>query len=140
MLETVGIFGRHSKVPAAAGSLEHARRMQHGIETERTVFFSDAVFAIAMTLLALVLKLPELPAEISRHGYDQALLARVPSLAAFILSFVLVGRIWMTHHRRFSGIRAYDGKLQVLNLLLLFFVVFLPVPASILFKEAANSP
>ena len=140
MLEAVGNFAQHAKEPAAAGALAHARRLQHGAQTERTTFFSDAVFAIAMTLLALDLKLPELPADITRHGFDQVLLGRVPSLAAFVLSFVLVGRLWLTHHRRFSAIMAYDGKLQVGNLWLLFFVVFLPVPTSMLFREAADSP
>ncbi|PYI65095.1 hypothetical protein CVV68_19405 [Arthrobacter livingstonensis] len=102
--------------------------MQHGPKTDRTVFFSDAVFAIAMTLLALDLKIPTLPSDISEQGYNEVLVERLPSLAAFVLSFVLVGRAWLTHHHHFNAIAAYDNKLQVRNLVMLFLVVFLPVP------------
>lgn len=114
--------------------------MQHGPKTDRTVFFSDAVFAIAMTLLALDLKLPSLPSDISEQGYNEVLVERLPSLAAFVLSFVLVGRAWLTHHHHFNAIAAYDNKLQVRNLVMLFFVVFLPVPTAMLFQPGPDTP
>ena len=120
--------------------LEHARRLDHGAETERTVFFSDAVFAIAMTLLALDLRLPEVPADISVQGFESVLMGRLPSLAAFVLSFVLVARTWLHHHRRFNAIASYDNKLQVINLLTLFFIVFLPVPTAMLFADVPSTP
>lgn len=134
------MFPGKGKAPVTTGVLAHARRLERGNGTERTMFFSDAVFAIAMTLLALDLKLPDLPADITRDGFNQMLLDRIPSLAAFILSFVIVGRTWLTHHRRFNGINAYDGKLQVGNLWMLFFVVFLPVPTSMLFQGGPETP
>lgn len=118
----------------------YARVLQSGTNTERTVFFSDAVFAIAMTLLALELKLPDVPADISEKGFNDMLLGRLPSLAAFILSFVLVGRAWLSHQHYFNAIKAYDNKLQLLNLLMLFFVVFLPVPTAVLFQPGPNTP
>jgi uncharacterized membrane protein len=68
------------------------------------------------------------------------LVDRTPVLAAFTLSFVLVARICLTHHRRFNGISSYDNKLQVGNLWMLFFVVFLPVPTSLLFQDGSITP
>ena len=91
-------------------------RLRRGGETDRTVSFSDAVFAIAMTLLVLDLKVPALPADITAAQFDQILLNQREPLAGFILSFVLVGRLWLAHHRRFNAIKSYDGRLQVINL------------------------
>ena len=118
----------------------YADQLRYGRETERTIFFSDAVFAIAMTLLALDLKLPDLPSDISEQGLNAMLVERLPSLAAFVLSFVLVGRVWLSHHRHFNAIKAYDARLQVLNLFMLFFVVFLPVPTAVLFQPGPSTP
>jgi uncharacterized membrane protein len=115
-------------------------RLRRGGETDRTVSFSDAVFAIAMTLLVLDLKVPALPADITAAQFDQILLNQREPLAGFILSFVLVGRLWLAHHRRFNAIKSYDGRLQVINLVGLFFVVFLPVPTSLLFEANSQTP
>lgn len=104
------------------------------------MFFSDAVFAIAMTLLVLDLKVPQLPGDASVAAVQEALLNQLPSFAAFALSFVLVGTTWINHHRRFQAIVAYNGTLQRLNLLVLFFVAFLPVPTALLFLPGAQSP
>lgn len=132
--------GRHEEEHIRADVLKHARRLDHGVQTERTVFFSDAVFAIAMTLLALDLKLPDLPADITAQGFNSVLVGRVPSLAAFALSFVMIARTWIHHHRRFNAIKSYDNKLQSINLLTLFFIVFLPVPTAMLFADVPRSP
>lgn len=114
--------------------------MRHGAHTDRTVFFSDAVFAIAMTLLVLDLKLPAMPADITGAQLNRILLEQRDPLAGFILSFVLVGRLWISHHRLFNAIKSYDAGLQVINLVALFFVVFLPVPTSLLFEANSQSP
>lgn len=115
-------------------------RMQQGTNIDRTVFFSDAVLAIAMTLLALDLKLPDLPEDISQQGLNDALINRIPSLVAFMLSFWMIGRVWISHHRQFEAIKAYDAKLQVRNLIMLFFVAFLPVPTAALFTNGPQTP
>lgn len=93
-----------------------------------------------MTLLVLDLKLPDFPADAGSGAVSNALAAKIPALGGFILSFALVGRTWLNHHRRFGAITRYDGKLQVINLIVLFFVAFLPVPTSILFEAVGNSP
>ena len=119
---------------------EHAGRLRHGAQTDRTVFFSDAVFAIAMTLLVLDLKLPAMAPDITGAQLNRILLEQRDPLAGFILSFVLVGRIWLSHHRLFNAIKSYDAGLQSINLVALFFVVFLPVPTSLLFEANSQSP
>lgn len=120
--------------------MAHAQRLRSGTEIERTMFFSDAVFAIAMTLLVLDLKLPAMDSGTTAAELRDVLLDQVGPFAAFILSFVLVGRLWMNHHRKFKAIKNYDPALQSINLLALFFVVFLPVPTSLLFQANAQSP
>lgn len=103
--------------------------MNSGTSLERMVFFSDAVFAIALTLLALDLKLPEgLPAD----QVDDALVAALPQLLAYALSFVIIAKTWMSHHSDFALIRRFNANLAWLNLVLLFFIAMLPGPTSVL--------
>lgn len=118
----------------------HVGRLDHGSNTERTEFFSDAVFAIAMTLLVLDLKLPDLASSTTAAELQDVLLDHVGPLAAFLLSFILVGRLWLNHHRKFVAIKGYDARLQGINLATLFFVAFLPVPTSLLFQANGQSP
>lgn len=103
--------------------------MKPGTSLERTVFFSDAVFAIALTLLALDLKLPE---GIPARQLDAALIAALPQLFAYALSFVIIAKTWMAHHSDFALIRHFNSTLAWLNLALLFFIAMLPAPTSIL--------
>ncbi|TFV99642.1 TMEM175 family protein [Leifsonia flava] len=101
----------------------YARLLTRGRNTERTVFFSDAVMAIAMTLLVLEIHIPEVPeAEIG-----QALLDDIGVFGAYALSFTIIGANWITHHRKFSVISRYDTPLQRINLVFLFLIALLPV-------------
>ena len=93
---------------------------------DRVVFFSDAVFAIAMTLLVL----PLIPVG-SPTGDWPGLGGKGPQLYAFALSFWVIALYWLGHHRMFRRIRAYDETLLFLNLLLLFGIAFLPYPTAI---------
>ncbi|MET3922041.1 TMEM175 family protein [Arthrobacter sp. UYEF20] len=103
--------------------------MESGTSLERMVFFSDAVFAIALTLLALDLKLP---AGIPAEQVDDALVAALPQLLAYALSFLIIARTWMSHHSDFARIRRFNVNLGRLNLALLFFIAMLPGPTSVL--------
>ena len=96
-------------------------------EVARIAAFSDGVFAIAITLLALQLEIPtsgdvDVWAEVS---------ALAPSLTAFVISFAVIGAYWVAHHRLFSEIERYDGLLIWLNLLSLFFIVLMPFTTSL---------
>jgi uncharacterized membrane protein len=89
-----------------------------GTDTERTSFFSDAIFAIAMTLLAVEIRVPEVPPE----ELPEALMAQGPQYFAYVLSFAVTGAYWLTHHRLFKLLRGYDANLQRINLLALLFI------------------
>ena len=98
---------------------------------ERIMFFSDAVIAIAITLLAIDLKLPD--AEDLTNRSLLALLGRLaPDLLAFAFSFAMIGIYWIAHHRMFRYIRAFDEGLLLRNLGFLFFVALLPFLTAVL--------
>jgi TMEM175 potassium channel family protein len=99
-------------------------------ETGRIEAFSDGVFAIAVTLLVLDLKVPA-P---SAHGPGLAalLLRQWPSYLAFATSFAFIGIMWINHHRLFTLIRRSDHMLLVLNGLLLCGVTVVPFPTALL--------
>jgi uncharacterized membrane protein len=107
----------------------HAEDDESGSAFGRILALSDGVFAIALTLLVLELTLPP-----GTTGSDlgRALLKLWPNGFAYFLSFFIIGRFWVVHHQVFRYIARYDGRLVLLNLLLLFFVAFLPFPTSVL--------
>ncbi len=88
---------------------------------DRILFFSDAVLAIAITLLVIDLRVPELA-----RGPGPALRDLWPNYLAYVFSFFIIGNYWLSHHRLFRPIRRYDDRLCWLNLLFLFFVVLVP--------------
>lgn len=96
---------------------------------ERVVFFSDAVMAIAITLLVIDLKLPEIPAAAAASELPASLAALTPRIMSFVISFAVISVYWSSHHRYFSYIRSYDGRLLLLNLVFLFFIVLMPFAA-----------
>ncbi|HSS11030.1 MAG TPA: TMEM175 family protein, partial [Acidimicrobiales bacterium] len=98
------------------------------METKRIEAFSDGVFAVAITLLVLNLQPPE-------HTPDHlwnALRHQWPSYAAFVVSFFVIGIIWVNHHGVFRNIAQADRILMFINLMLLFFVVLLPFCTALL--------
>jgi len=108
-----------------------------GDSMDRMVFFSDAVFAIAMTVLVLDLIIPE---GLAPEDLETALVEAVPEFFAYALSFAVLAGAWLNHHRRFTVIRRFDSKLQWLNLLLLFFIAMLPMPTSFLSNYGSLLP
>ena len=97
-------------------------------ETARVEAFSDGVFAIAITLLILEIKIP------SPAGQPLAsqLLRQWPSYLSFVISFAFIGIMWMNHHRLFTHIRKCDDLLLLFNLLLLLGVTAVPFPTAVL--------
>src|SRR3979490_2943737 len=98
----------------------HSNGLEKEFELERLILFSDAVFAIAITLLVIDIKFPELP-EKRVEGKTLDLLSHtILSFAAFALSFFFIGRSWSLHLRLFRFLRKYDQGLINRNLLFLF--------------------
>jgi uncharacterized membrane protein len=96
-------------------------------QIERMILFSDAVFAIALTLLVIDLKVPEIPKQLVTDGkLLEALDELIPKFFGFSVSFVFIGAFWIIHHRMFGYVVNYDRKLLVLNLVFLFSIVLMP--------------
>jgi uncharacterized membrane protein len=110
---------------------------RRGEYMDRMVFFSDAVFSIAMTLLVLDLIIPE---GLNPEALQTAMVEAVPEFLAYALSFVVLASAWLDHHRKFSVIRRFDSRLQWLNLSLLFFIAILPMPTSFLSNYGSLLP
>ena len=98
----------------------------HIPEIDRIVFFSDAVFAIALTLLVVRIEVPSGP------DYAQEVLAQWPRYLSYVISFLAVGLYWMGHHRVFRYVIRWDERLIALNLFLLLFIAFMPYPAAMI--------
>ena len=98
---------------------------------DRFVNFSDAVFAIAITLLALDVRLPARDALALAPPLGPQLISLLPNLFAFALSFVVIGGYWVAHHGLFKSVERSDSKLIWINLLVLFFIVLLPFPTQV---------
>lgn len=101
-------------------------RVMHRTERgfDRLVNFSDAVVAIAITLL--VLPLTEVAGDLGDRSVSELLRENQSSIMAFLISFVLVANYWLVHHRMFEYIRGYDGWLTWLNMVWLLLIILLP--------------
>jgi len=98
-------------------------------ETARIEAFSDGVFAIAITLLILEIRVPpQTPDGVLRDALGDLW----PSYVAFLASFMTIGVMWLNHHRLFSLINKKDDGLIAFNLLLLLGITWLPFPTALL--------
>lgn len=105
--------------------------MRNDSDTRRIESFSDGVFAIAVTLLVLEIKVPSQQV-VNEFGLALSLISIWPSYLAFATSFVTILVIWAHHHWIFSLIKRADHLLVYLNGLLLLVVTFVPFPTGLL--------
>ena len=97
-------------------------------ELDRLIFFSDAVFAIVMTLLILDIRVPDVaPREVPGLVFDLW-----PKILSYVLSFLVIGLYWIGHHQTFRYVRSYDRTLLWLNLVFLLSISFIPFPTALL--------
>lgn len=103
-------------------------------ETARLETFADGVFAIAITLLVLEIRIPE-------RGEDltASLLAQWPSFAAYVTSFLGIGVIWVSHHQMFAIIHRTTPTFLFLNVLFLLPVAFIPYPTAVVAQHIQES-
>ncbi len=129
----------HEKIPAGHPTGRLAQSVPRtDIGLERIIFFSDAVIAIAITLLALQIRLPD--GAIPASGLPAALWALTPQLIGFVISFFVVGVFWISHHRLFEYIRTYNRGLMWINLVFLFLVAIIPFPTAVIGRFPAVLP
>jgi uncharacterized membrane protein len=101
------------------------------MSSRRTEAFSDGVFAIAITLLVLDLVVPT-HAEAAEHGLGHALAGEWPAYFAYVVSFLIIGIIWVNHHAMFERVRFVDRPVLFANLFLLLTVSLIPFPTRLL--------
>lgn len=103
-------------------------------QLERIIFFSDAVFAIIITIMVLDVKLPDVQKYTSEGQARGAFLQLLPRLITYILTFFMVGGFWIRHLRIFSFLKDYNPVLVVLNLVFLLSVSLYPFAQSFAFN------
>jgi len=98
---------------------------------DRLLALADGVFAIALTLLAVELSLPEEAADLHGDALLTALLGVWPKVLSYVTSFTLIAVFWQAHHRLFLQVRRFDGVLLWLVFLQLASIAFLPFPTAV---------
>lgn len=97
-----------------------------GHALERLIFFSDAVFAIAITLLIIEIHVPEVHAPYDDRDFLVALARLIPNFISFLISFFVIGSFWFGHHRAFDCARHWDPRLVFPNLMVLCAIAAMP--------------
>lgn len=97
-------------------------------QLERIILFSDAVFAIAITLLVIEIKVPDLH---NGEGLGTILKDKWHEFFGLLLSFAVIGQFWTNHHRLFGYVNSYDGGLIWLNLHMLFWIIVVPFSSAL---------
>jgi len=113
--------------PASPGHVERS--------LDRVVFFADAVFAIAITLLVLEIAIPNVPKPRLQHALGH----EGWEFFSFALSFVVIGNWWIAHHRIFGYIVRTNSRFLRINLLFLAAIVFVPFPTAVLGRYSDSS-
>ena len=104
------------------------------IDTSRLEAFSDAVFAIAITLLIIGVGIKSEGGSLAYRLAEQW-----PSYVSYVVSFAIIGTLWLHHHEVFRYIRAADHGLVLLNLAMLLGVCFIPFPTKVMGDELVSS-
>ena len=104
------------------------------LQLERIVFFSDAVFAIAITLLIIEVKVPHLEHAASNRDFLVAVAQLIPKFIGYFFSFLVVGAYWIGHHRVYGMIVDWNYGLVWRNVFFLMAIAFMPF-SSAFFSE-----
>lgn len=110
---------------------------EKNLQLERTVFFCDAVVAIAITLLALNIRINRTQ---TSHLQFSDFLCEWKTFAAFLLSFINIAGFWRNHHNFFSYIKTMDDRLLTFNIAWLFFIILLPFSTSLVSAYFFDKP
>jgi uncharacterized membrane protein len=104
-----------------------------GTDFGRILAFTDGVFAIAITLLVLGFDVPTKEADVTHEVLNQW-----PQLLAYFLSFAVIGRLWLVHHRFFAALHRFDAQLLRLNLAYLSVVVLVPYTTNLIGEHGGD--
>jgi uncharacterized membrane protein len=102
--------------------------------------FSDSVFAIAITLLVLNFRIPDLSETAGNGETIHRLLSFWPDFLGYVTSFIVIGVLWVNHHALFHFLRRVDRFSLIINLLLLMCVAFIPFPTALIARYGRIVP
>jgi uncharacterized membrane protein len=125
-------MGKRKLQAIASNEIKQDRMPQSRLALERLVFFSDAVSAIAITILVLDIRLPPGADSATSHELLLSLSSLWPKCLAYFVSFWVIGLSWMSHHRKFLCIQRMDYQLLTLNLVMLMMIAFIPFPTAVM--------
>ena len=108
-----------------------ARVFTPNIRVEHVISFSDAVFAFAITLMALSIDIPDLPLNLSQSQLLDRLYGLYPQVEDYIISFAVIAMFWISYHRVFNHIEGSHISMVYLNLLFLLLMTLLSLTTSI---------
>jgi uncharacterized membrane protein len=114
-----------------------ARIFTPDIKIEHVISFSDAVFAFAITLMALTIDIPDLPPNLSQSELLQRLDNSYPQLEDYIISFAVIAIFWISYHQVFNHIKGSHISMVYLNLLFLLFITLLSLTTSFVTNYAS---
>ena len=107
-------------------------------QVERIALFSDAVFAIAITLMIIEVKPPHLHHDATEQEAIIELLKLTPMFAGVILSFIFIGMFWLRHHQLMKLMENYSTKLIMVNMIFLLTIVFIPFSTAFVFENVTG--
>ena len=114
-----------------------ARAFTPNIKVEHVISFSDAVFAFAITLMALAIDIPDLPLDLSQSELIQRLDDSYPQFEDYIISFAVIAIFWISYHQVFNHIKGSHLSIVYLNLLFLLLITLLSLTTSFVINYAS---
>src|ERR1700761_5997170 len=107
-------------------NISEEHEIKKEFQLERVILFSDAVFAIIITIMVIDIKLPEGIHHANAAQVREAFRGLIPKLVAYSISFFLIGNFWLRHLKIFSFLRDYNTTLIIFNLIFLFSISLFP--------------
>lgn len=102
------------------------------IKTSRVAAISDGIFAIAMTLLVLDLKLPGVDLSSNEFAFKEALIEQLPYFTSWLISFAILSRLWITHYTLLNNSEKVSRFFTIINFAFLCTISFIPFPSSLI--------
>src|SRR6476469_8886988 len=110
------------------------------IGTTRVEAFSDGVIAIIITIMVLLLKLPNIDHELTARALHEYLHLQMPYFAAYVFSFMMVGIFWTNHHHMYHMLEKTDEPLLLMNLFFLFWMSLIPYATALIGANPLLAP
>jgi uncharacterized membrane protein len=111
-----------------------------GVTKDHLLVFADAIFSIAVTLLVLEIRFPEIPPGSPDMDFVIGFLSASPAIMAYAITFFVVASYWLSYHRIFHYLERIDRRVTALSALFLFFIAFMPFPTMVVGLHIGQLP